>query len=659
MNLRCFLFSTDEATAEQIRQAAAEIQIDAELCAEGFVAIEQVSQQPFPLVIVDWNDQPEAGSLLTTARQRKANERPLTLAIVGDDASVPKALQAGANSILRKPVVPNHVKDTLVTARDLLRARQNPAKPAPPAATAVPVPGEGEWGERPVLRAGEFLQSAPIQPGGQFETEDVLENFNEPAAEPVDALKDLEPVASTVDSAETEPQTPAASETRGLEWYLKARGAGRPNAAAEPSGASGVPVPVPEKTELLGYEQTPSYTTSIPNRATTEPADRMTGASAPQSYAELASNSEATVGKWTSPTHDETESAAEEETSRSKPRHARQRPGASRWILIAAILLAIAAVAVPQAPWHSRVVLLFARGQRGLQAWLNPQPVITASQAPIVHEDFARPGDEYKLPPADPIPDATTDPSQIRVVPEVDPTAKKAATDGNGAVSVEENTASTASPLQPAVVENHPAAAAGSDTAIAAANPSHDNGVTGNAPAVSAAPQPTVVQGNSVQTATQPLIEHSAAVNRVPTTLGKATATSQKLSYVSAPKVPSSLQSQMASVTPDPGGNKPVDAAMPSFEPVAVTESVERALLADQPPVAYPPNAKSQQGNVTLQVLIGRDGSVQDAKFLQGSFVFAKAAIDGVRQWRFKPYILNGRPVSVQTNITVAFKPGS
>ena len=44
-----------------------------------------------------------------------------------------------------------------------------------------------------------------------------------------------------------------------------------------------------------------------------------------------------------------------------------------------------------------------------------------------------------------------------------------------------------------------------------------------------------------------------------------------------------------------------------------------------------------------LQVLIGRDGSVQDAKFLQGSLLFARNAIDGVKSWKFKPYAMNGR----------------
>jgi periplasmic protein TonB len=98
---------------------------------------------------------------------------------------------------------------------------------------------------------------------------------------------------------------------------------------------------------------------------------------------------------------------------------------------------------------------------------------------------------------------------------------------------------------------------------------------------------------------------------------------------------------------------------MPSIEPVTVPEAGERALLADQPTIPYPASAKGQQGTVILQVLIGRDGTVEDAKFLQGSLAFAKAAIDGVKQWKFKPYNMNGRPVSVETNLTVSFKPGT
>ncbi|MEI4861644.1 hypothetical protein Q8G41_29080, partial [Klebsiella pneumoniae] len=53
---------------------------------------------------------------------------------------------------------------------------------------------------------------------------------------------------------------------------------------------------------------------------------------------------------------------------------------------------------------------------------------VTPAQAPVSHESFNRAGDEYKLPVAENIPDSTTDPSQIQVVPVVDPTARKPTT---------------------------------------------------------------------------------------------------------------------------------------------------------------------------------------------------------------------------------------
>ena len=100
---------------------------------------------------------------------------------------------------------------------------------------------------------------------------------------------------------------------------------------------------------------------------------------------------------------------------------------------------------------------------------------------------------------------------------------------------------------------------------------------------------------------------------------------------------------------------------MSSIEPVTLPESSAWSLLAQPVDPVYPDAAKAagQRGSVVLQLLIGRDGTVQDAKVLQGSLVFARAAIDAVKQWRFKPYSLNGRAVSVQSAITLNFKPPS
>ena len=62
-----------------------------------------------------------------------------------------------------------------------------------------------------------------------------------------------------------------------------------------------------------------------------------------------------------------------------------------------------------------------------------------------------------------------------------------------------------------------------------------------------------------------------------------------------------------------------------------------------------------QQGTVTLQATIGRDGTIQNLHALSGPPLLIGSAIDAVRQWRYRPYLLNNEPVEVETQITVHF----
>ena len=420
MALRCFLFSSDEGTSDVIRQVLTGLDVEGETCPTATAAVEKVASEPFQIVIIDWDQQPEAGMVLSAARERKAADRPLTLAIVSDDPSVPKALQAGANSILRKPLLVNQVTDTLTTARDLIRSRlESAAKPTQVAAAAASVtsstlPASMEAGREKALRAGEFLQSTPLNPSGQFVTES--ENVASPdqsSAEPVDQLKELEPV-----SAPAPPPLPPSrsDEPRGLEWYLKKNGIQRGGFAA----AAPAPAPVPAQNsapELLGFDQTPSFSASKPAaNDPAEPSSQETTKEPPLfSY----------ITKDTGAPHAE-ERPDEPKPSSSSPTRFRLGKGS---IIVALGLAACAILAAPQAPWHPQMKTLWAHGQRSLHAWLNPPATTVVTQAPAAHEDFGRAGDEYKLPVAESIPDATTDPSKIQVVPEVDPTAKKPAGD--------------------------------------------------------------------------------------------------------------------------------------------------------------------------------------------------------------------------------------
>jgi protein TonB len=79
--------------------------------------------------------------------------------------------------------------------------------------------------------------------------------------------------------------------------------------------------------------------------------------------------------------------------------------------------------------------------------------------------------------------------------------------------------------------------------------------------------------------------------------------------------------------------------------------------LISAPLPGYPRMAKIAhiQGEVILQAVISQDGSVSATHVLSGNRLLRGAAVDAVRRWRYRPYMLDGRPVDVSTIVTVDF----
>jgi protein TonB len=90
---------------------------------------------------------------------------------------------------------------------------------------------------------------------------------------------------------------------------------------------------------------------------------------------------------------------------------------------------------------------------------------------------------------------------------------------------------------------------------------------------------------------------------------------------------------------------------------VRVSAGVTEGLLIHKVQPTYPPLARSAriQGQVVLQAVIGKDGTIQGLHAVSGHPMLTPAAIEAVKQWRYKPYFLNGEPVEVDTQITVNF----
>jgi periplasmic protein TonB len=638
MRLRCLLFSSHEEMVQPIWQVLTDLGIEGEYCRNAVDAVERVTTQLFQIVITDWEDQPEATFLLKTARDQRAAQRPLTLAIVNDDAR-PEALQAGANSVLLKPIRVEQVRDTLGTACELLRSKMPGSAPQPvatssaaqvPAGTAMAasagaasVSSPATLGQVPekTFRAGELRQSATTAPGAQLGTEShVQKSLDQAAASEVDARTELGAMASAVvESPAAEPADPQAALTGWASLQARlTRPAPSPSSDASPKNA------------LLSYG----------NQEGASPAG---DTNTPPPQAQREARREAALFAYIA-------GGTKEET---EPAHA-VSPRLPK-LLLAGLLAAAGAgvVAVPRA--RQGLPILYRSALRAGGGWLNPAPAQLPQAAPQ-HENFGEAGEEYKFPIAANIPDATTDPSQIRVLPVIDPTAKPAKpNDSNGVpVVAGENGNTPTDQPQVGPFENGQVEAVESPIQGQTASPeTAAAGATVRSPS-SIAP-PIQSQPNSTP-ALPATAQPGAPINPTPVPISVPP---HPVAAASTSAIPSSLKSQIASMTPEASGAKPVEAAMSSIEPVNLAESAAWDLLAQKVDPEYPDAAKpgKQLGRVVLQVLIGRDGTVQDAKFLQGSLVFARAAIDAVKQWRFKPYSLNGRAVSVESSITLNFKP--
>lgn len=103
-------------------------------------------------------------------------------------------------------------------------------------------------------------------------------------------------------------------------------------------------------------------------------------------------------------------------------------------------------------------------------------------------------------------------------------------------------------------------------------------------------------------------------------------------------------------------------ANVPKFVPVQpqrvrISQGVTRGLLIHKEEPAYPTLARSArvQGEVVLSAIISVNGTIENLSLVSGHPMLVPNAIAAVKQWRYKPYLLNGQPVEVETTITVIF----
>jgi len=95
----------------------------------------------------------------------------------------------------------------------------------------------------------------------------------------------------------------------------------------------------------------------------------------------------------------------------------------------------------------------------------------------------------------------------------------------------------------------------------------------------------------------------------------------------------------------------------PNVSRITKGGQVQAASLINKVTPQYPPLARQTRisGTVRLHAIIAKDGSVQELNVISGHPLLVQAALDAVRQWRYRPTLLNGEPVEVDTTVDVIF----
>jgi len=95
----------------------------------------------------------------------------------------------------------------------------------------------------------------------------------------------------------------------------------------------------------------------------------------------------------------------------------------------------------------------------------------------------------------------------------------------------------------------------------------------------------------------------------------------------------------------------------PGPNPASVNVKADYLVITKKVPPVYPDDAKKAHvtGKVVLAATIGADGAVEQLRVVSGPSPLQTSALDAVRQWVYKPYLLNGKPIEVKTTITVVY----
>jgi protein TonB len=627
MGYQALLFSPDEKLARVASQVFTELDFTVEPAHEPFGAVKKLMTQHYDAIVVDCDNEQNASLLFRSARNSSPNHSSLAIALVEGQAGVAKAYRIGANLVLTKPINVEQAKGTLRVARGLLRKNSDAAGGSPTSGTGHTISAtEGPvcaGSSSPWVRQGEAAIAPPSSHPGLSELEAQLPAFINDAL-PAGLTRGLPGVFSAEFPTESSAITASA------------KGEHRPIAAARAAqiritmaDEPGQPAPQPAyppvikndggmagivKNETariaftsLSTQNISSGFTSAGSAAAPAPAKEVKAPPARENNNNTQNNQ---VDDSAIRSHDTAPMLrvvplldgpsfsvlGEEEDSGES--------GSKKKILIAAVI-AVAVVALGY----------FGYGSRGKSSVASPasQPVSTlqssAEQASVKQDS------EQSAPV--PVP---------RSSPEVEPTLST-------------STRASAS-AQPPAPKTSAARLPGAPSSGAASAPVVRIALDPELAAKKLESEPLLVKSNPVQTKVEPQSQESTPPPPSPLAGASAAGASND----------SALRGLMSSASPS--------LPKPTLVTAKVSQGVSQGLLIKRVQPNYPQAALAMhaQGAVQIEATIDKEGNVTNLKVLSGDPLLAHAALEAVRQWRYKPYYLDGEPVEIQTQITVNFK---
>jgi len=616
MGYQALLFCPDEKTARTVTQVLTDLDFAVVPCTEPFAAVKKLMGEHFDAVVVDCDNEQNATLLFKSARNAPNNQTSLAVAVVEGQAGVAKAFRIGANLVLTKPINVEQAKGTLRVARGLLR-KGEAAKPASAAASATvkpanPIPPT----QKPTTAAATSWPSSPAPPAVTPGTP-----VQSPTARPKVAAAMSAAVGSGAESIDAE-----CGETASLAAAKSAAKASTPNISSAPpsvldaeSGTdkTGTDKTKTDKIKTEGASASkPEAVTPAPSVAVPAKSSGATGfgsASAPAPAREVKPNApveEKPSAVAEPPT--QIEEAAPVESSANAPTltfggtvGADAQPvasGDSKKTLLAVIIVLLI-VAGAYVAWTQ---------MGGKMPWISgvaPQPVTVAAVAP-------RPA-----------------PSTALTAKPVSPLS--AAPDSTVPVSA---------------ATTHPASAENSPTPKTASTPStEDTGSRSGKPEASP---------DSFKPSTS-----TVTPIKVPTPKAAAPPVIKKTAATPAATSSDAPAPSLAGISADNGGTLPNlmgsgTTPTPVLQTTNVSQGLSQGLILKKTQPTYPSIALQMriEGPVDLLATISKTGNITAVKILHGDPQLARAALEAVKQWKYKPYLLDGQPVEIQTQITVNFK---